>query len=237
MAQKTAAAPAARNGGVRARTRALLLDAALRVFARKGAGAAALHEIAAEAGLANGTFYNYFRTREELVEAVSALLAERLFDAITASSTAVADPAERVAIGSRRFILQAMHDPTWGAALLRVWSSAPGLVERTAAPLLGDLRAGRRAGRFQFASQAAALDLVQGTVLAAMRTVLEGRADAAHPAQVATLVLRGLGVAAAEAERIARRPLPPIGGPGTAAVRPATPRRSLATRPVRARPR
>ena len=35
-----AVARAPRTGGVRARTRALILDAAVRVFARKGAGAA-----------------------------------------------------------------------------------------------------------------------------------------------------------------------------------------------------
>ncbi len=211
MAQKASAEPhPSRGGRARVRTRALLLDAALRVIARKGAGAAAIHEIAAEAGVANGTFYNYFRTREELLEAVSALLAERLFDAISASSAGVEDPAERVAIGSRRFVLQAMRDPTWGAALLRVWSSAPRLHERTAAPVLADLRAGRRRRRFTLRSELAAADLVQGTVLAGMRTVLEGRAGEEHASAVATLVLRGLGLDSAEAEAIARRPLPPL---------------------------
>lgn len=64
--------------GVRSRTRTLLLDAAVRVFSRKGAGAAAIHDIAAEAGVSNGTFYNYFRTRAEILEAASFRLAERL---------------------------------------------------------------------------------------------------------------------------------------------------------------
>jgi AcrR family transcriptional regulator len=220
MVKAAAREPTAPRGGrVRARTRTLLLDAALRVFARKGAGAAALHEIAAEAGLANGTFYNYFRTRAELLEAVSGFLAERLFDAITASSAGVADPAERVAIGSRRFVLQAMRDPTWGAALLRIWSSSPLLHQRSAAPLLADLRAGRRRGRFTFTSEPAAVDLVQGTVLAGMRTVLEERAGEAHATDVAALVLRGLGVESAAADDIARRPLPPIDA-GDASVAP-----------------
>src|SRR4051812_47589642 len=98
-----------RPNGVRARTRAALLDAAVRVFARVGAGGAAIHEITAEAGLANGTFYNYFRTREELLDAATELLATRFHAAIGASYAAVDDPAERVAIGSRRFVLQALR--------------------------------------------------------------------------------------------------------------------------------
>lgn len=198
------------ESGVRARTRALLLDAALRVFARKGAGAAAIHEIAAEAGVANGTFYNYFRTREELLEAASVRLADRFHGAIAASRLAVADPAERVAVGSRRFILQALQDPTWGAAVLRVWGSSPVIGRRTAAPLAADLRTGRRQGRFRFASELAATDLVMGAVLAGMRSVLEGRAGAEHASAVVALVLRGLGVTGDDADAVARRPLPPL---------------------------
>jgi AcrR family transcriptional regulator len=193
---------------VRERTRALLLEAAVRVFARKGAGAAAIHEIAAEAGVANGTFYNYFRTREEVLEAASTLLAKRFHGDISASSEGVTDAAERVAIGARRFILQALHDPSWGAAILRVWASSPILKTRTAAAVLSDLRSGRRSGRLQFADEQSAVDLLQGAVLAGMRTVLDGRAAGDHASAVAALVLRGLGVAGREADEIARRALP-----------------------------
>jgi AcrR family transcriptional regulator len=202
---------AGRASGVRARTRVLLVDAAVRVFARKGAGAAAIHEIAAEAGVSNGTFYNYFRTREELIDAASRSLAERLFDDITASSTDVSDPAERVSIGSRRFVLKAREDPTWGAAMLRVWAGSPVLNAHTSNALVADLRAGKRRGRLRFATEASAVDLVQGTVLAGIRTVLEGRAGAEHPSHVAALVLRGLSVEPTEADEITRRPLPAIG--------------------------
>lgn len=200
--------PAAPTTRARDRTRRLLLDAALRVFARKGAGAAAIHEVAAEAGVSNGTFYNYFRTREELLAAASLSLAERLFADITASAVGVADPAERVAIGMRRFILKALDDPTWGAALLRVWASSAVLVDYTATPLGDDLRLGKRRRRLRFRSEAAAVDLVQGAVLAGMRTVLEGRAGAEHAGAIAAMVLRGLGVDADEADAIARKPLP-----------------------------
>jgi AcrR family transcriptional regulator len=213
MAHSAATRDGPREGRVRARTRALLLDAAVRVFARKGAGAAAIHEIAAEAGVANGTFYNYFRSRDELLDAASGRLAERLHGEIAASRAAVDDPAERLAIGCRRFILQALHDPTWGAALLRVWGGSAVLNVQTSAPMRTDLRTGRRLKRLRYADETAAADLVQGTVLAAMRTVLEGRAGEEHASAVAALILRGLGVEAADADAIAARPLPPLGTP------------------------
>ncbi|MFO0990291.1 MAG: helix-turn-helix domain-containing protein [Alphaproteobacteria bacterium] len=192
----------------RDRTRRLLVDAAVRVFARKGAGAAALHEVAAEAGVSNGTFYNYFRSRDELLAAASLTLAERLFADISATSREVTDPAERVAIGTRRFVQTALDDPTWGTALLRLWAGSPVVVDRGTTPLLNDLRLGKRRRRLRFRSEAAAIDLVQGAVLAGMRTVLEGRAGAGHASDVAALVLRGLGVEAREADAIAAKALP-----------------------------
>src|SRR5262245_9666933 len=162
------ARPASR---VRARTKALLLDAALRLFARQGVGATAIHEIAAEAGVANGTFYNYFRTREEVVEAASVHLAERLQDEITASLTQVTDPAARMALATRRFVLQAVRDPVWAAALVRVSTGSSEPLARIAQPVLDDLRAGRKRGRFTYPNEVAALDLVTGTVIAGMRSV------------------------------------------------------------------
>jgi AcrR family transcriptional regulator len=193
---------------VRTRTKTLLLDAAVRLFARQGVGATAINEIAAEAGVANGTFYNYFRTREDVVEAVTLRLAERLQDEISTASAGVTDGAERMAIGTRRFVLQAVRDPVWAAALVRVSTSTGGALARTVRPVLHDLRLGRRQGRFAYRDETAALDLITGTVLAGIRTVLEGRAGAEHPSLVAGMILRGLGISAGEADALVKRPLP-----------------------------
>ena len=46
-----------------------LLEAAVRVFAKKGFHSARVGDIAAEAGVAHGLLYHYFRSKEELLEA------------------------------------------------------------------------------------------------------------------------------------------------------------------------
>ncbi|MCW5892613.1 MAG: TetR/AcrR family transcriptional regulator [bacterium] len=212
MATRPRPAPAQRPG-IRARTRALLLEAAARVFAEKGVGGTAIHEIAAAAGVANGTFYNYFRTREEVAEAVAGSLVGQVHVEITASYRDVADPAERMAIGCRRFLGRALDDASSARAMLRVWASTETLPREAVASVAADLRAGKRRGRFRYRSEVAALDLIQGAVLAGMRSVLEGRAGPEHPAAVAALVLRGLGVEAAEADALVRRALPAPAGP------------------------
>lgn len=47
--------------------RAQILEAAAKVFAEKGFQQATISEIAAEAGVSEGTIYNYFRSKEELL--------------------------------------------------------------------------------------------------------------------------------------------------------------------------
>jgi len=55
-----------------------ILEAALRVIARKGRAGATMLEIAREAGIAKGTIYLYFRNRESLLDRVSEFAQEGL---------------------------------------------------------------------------------------------------------------------------------------------------------------
>ena len=50
--------------------RRLLLDAAVRVFARKGFHASRVGDIAGEAGVAHGLLYHYFKSKDQVLEAV-----------------------------------------------------------------------------------------------------------------------------------------------------------------------
>jgi TetR/AcrR family transcriptional regulator, fatty acid metabolism regulator protein len=47
-----------------------LLDAAVRVFARKGFRAARVADVAEEAGVAHGLLYHYFRSKDDVLEAI-----------------------------------------------------------------------------------------------------------------------------------------------------------------------
>jgi AcrR family transcriptional regulator len=59
----------------RQRREAQILDAATRVFASKGFRAATTKEIATEAGVSEGTIYNYFESKYDLLIAMSQRLA------------------------------------------------------------------------------------------------------------------------------------------------------------------
>jgi AcrR family transcriptional regulator len=58
------------DGSVTADKRRLLLDAAVRVFARKGFHSARVGDIAEEAGVAHGLLYHYFSSKDEVLATI-----------------------------------------------------------------------------------------------------------------------------------------------------------------------
>ncbi len=94
--------------------RRLILDAAVRVFARKGYHTSRVGDIAEEAGVAHGLLYHYFSSKEELLETVfretwSALL--EAFARVGESGEPASEQLRQVA-----------------AILLRSWRRDPDLV-------------------------------------------------------------------------------------------------------------
>jgi AcrR family transcriptional regulator len=63
-----------------ARTRAALLDAARRVFTERGYAAASVGDIAAEAGVSLGAYYQYFRDRADILATLVGEGAQRMLD-------------------------------------------------------------------------------------------------------------------------------------------------------------
>ncbi len=194
----------------RERTRTNLIDAAYRVFARKEADAVTIDDIIAEAGVARGTFYNYFQTREDVLKAVAAALSDEMNQKIWAQSVAIADPAERMAIAIRQFLHQAIDDATWGWFIVRIGLVAAPLSETIERGVMTDLEAGIQLKRFQVDSVPAAIDLILGTSFMAMRSILEGHTQPNHPEQIAKIILKTLGVPTADAHAIAFKFLEPL---------------------------
>jgi len=94
--------------------RRLILDAAVRVFARRGYHTSRVGDIAEDAGIAHGLLYHYFSSKEEVLETIFrenwGLLIAR-FRGIEESD----EPAEEQLVGIAK-------------VLLRTWSVQPDLV-------------------------------------------------------------------------------------------------------------
>jgi len=108
----------------RADTRARLLGAAARVYARRGFGGATLDEVAGEAGFTKGAVYGHFGSKENLLMA----LMEEHLTAQMIEQLALFDRQrttwERPLAGSARWMQALAEDPDPFRLFVELWSYA-----------------------------------------------------------------------------------------------------------------
>jgi AcrR family transcriptional regulator len=208
MESKTKSRPKARGkasqaprASKRARTRARLTEAALRLMAKSGINATSVSEIAAEAELANGTFYLYFRDKSEIVAAVCQAVTLAMHNDMNSMRLSLEDGAARVAFGTQQFIEIAAAEPKWGRLLMSAFSEFPAIKEDITRYMRLDVALGIEQGRFTEPVDEFMID----TLLAILRAGISARLDGASAvvgARAAEYHLRILGLSAAEAHRV-----------------------------------
>lgn len=193
----------------RARTRSRIVAAALRVFAEKGTETPVIDDFIRAAGIARGTFYNYFTRTEQLLLAASKALEDDLMLSIEAEMHDLQDPVARLATGMRLWLGWARADPVWCAFIVKSRFRGA-LVERQ---LHTDLKNGRKAGAFDFPNVEAARDLVVGTILEAMSRIMTAPVSKAYADGVARAILRGLGLDVRRTDQLLQTPVPRLRRP------------------------
>ena len=110
--------------------RRLILDAAVRVFARKGYHTCRVGDIAEEAGVAHGLLYHYFRSKEELLETIFRETWRELLDAVQSVEETDETARERLA-GIAKILLRSWRrDPDLVRVLVREVTRSSHLQER-----------------------------------------------------------------------------------------------------------
>lgn len=104
VASKRRKAPEARRGE--------LIAAARKVFAEKGVANSAVSDIVKAAGVAQGTFYLYFETKNDIVNALVDQMADEMVDSIERSVTATTSGAVGRLLAFRDAVLAIASDPT-----------------------------------------------------------------------------------------------------------------------------
>src|SRR5271165_142650 len=206
-------------------TRSRLLEAALRLMAEKGMEGVAINEITEAADVGFGSFYNHFESKEAIYAALLDRVFEEFGDALDHLVRDVADPAEVISVCVRHTLLRARREPVWGQFLIREGFSAKALQRGLGQRLLRDIEKGVKAKRFPTDDILIMCMSAGGTVLASISVELEFRSSQEKqpvqlkrlgfsadslPERTAAILLRTLGLDQAEAETIARRPLPSI---------------------------
>lgn len=194
-----------RGGNKRARTRGVLIDSAIEVFSAQGFDAARISDITSGAGLANGTFYNHFRDKDELViEAVRAVALEIVED-IDDAMADLDDAAERVVTGCARFVSLAVEHADWGRVMLDSMQRFVGGEPDVARFLRADVQRGVDQGLFDIELDDFLIEELVGLVAVCLRRQLQNGADERILSRTTQNMLRLLGFSPAKVARTVER--------------------------------
>jgi AcrR family transcriptional regulator len=194
----------------RARMRQRLLEAGARVIADRGASRATIDDFIREADVARGTFYNHFKTQEDLLEALWGEIGHDPFADMQKTCARIADPVERLASVTRRVLREGAANPTLGWLIIAMSADEKTLNSDLLSYPGPDLRAGLADGRFRYDDFASACDLVVGTVRSGLRALLSSRRSHYYPEALCKLILLALGCSLPDAHRISMLPLAEI---------------------------
>ena len=169
-----------------------------------------MNGIAQVAEVANGTFYNHFKDKDEIVGTVAFALAGDVVERIDEAMHDLEDAAERTSFATRQFIELAASAPEWGRALVNAVWHLPELRRRVSARARADIERGVRDGLFKVELDDLLVDLFASMVVMALFLRLEGEEGPDVGPRVAEHQLRMLGVTPARAKRVAWRALTPL---------------------------
>ena len=194
----------------RARMRRKLVESAVLVFAEKGVDASVIEDVIAVAGVSRGTFYNYFRTNEELLVAAIEQLGNEVVDLIESRVKATPSPAERLFTGLRLYLDVARRFPLFARFVTRVGPQAIGPDNLVYKYIPIHIAQGIKAGEFVDAPVGVALDTIVGAGVVAVARISARRADDTYLHAMLLALSRALGLGSARAEALLLQPLAPL---------------------------
>jgi AcrR family transcriptional regulator len=187
-------------------TRQALLDATVALLASRSIDALSVDEIAMQADVAKGTFYNYFHDKDALAHELAAHVRARLEDEIARANDGIDDPAKRIARAFCCVLRLGAANPAQAGAMMRLFPHATD----PAAPLNSgarrDAAAGLAQGRIVAPSEEAAVAYIVGVFVAGANRALDLSAERTREfaEDLGAILLRGLGLSRSQATRMIR---------------------------------
>lgn len=207
-----------------------ILDAAERVFARSGFYQSRVAEIARDAGVADGTIYLYFKSKDDLLISLFESRMERVNQQMAAATAQVQTPTEQLMVMVRTHLEMVQTNPQLAEVLTIELRQSTKFMKEYANPRFGEflkqvagvVAAGQRTGEFvDTVPPSHAARMIFGIIDELALAWLLGRGenfDIARAADwVGALVLNGLrprpaGVDAAKGKDRPEQPAGPVAG-------------------------
>lgn len=162
------------------------------VIAEKGVGGLRVSDVTERADVAFGSFYTYFDSKAEVIEAVIADTVSALADALISLPASLEDPAERVSVAARGIVRLAYQDRELASLLVNLDRAEARLEEMVGGQARTVVEAGIVAGRFTIDDLSTFLVFAISGCFAVMRGILEGRLGDDADITCAAAILEGL---------------------------------------------
>ena len=185
------------------------MEAGHQLIAEKGVAGLRIAEITERAGVALGSFYNHFETKEDLVEAVVSDTLASLAGAIVDDDPQEGEAMTVAVAALRRLVRIAYEDREFARLLVELGRGDELFLDALHPYARTALQRGIDEGVFDIADLEVAITATVGGGLAMIRSILDGRhgpdADVPH----AAMVMRSFGVDHDTATRVAATALEP----------------------------
>src|SRR5580692_4611248 len=192
----------------RARTRARILSTAFALLDQQGVDRLTVEDVRASAGLARGSFYNYFLTYEHMLKELAGQISLQINKEQTARFDDIANLIERMWCNLRYFILRGGSDRSCGEILIRITPLLGPLNNAMRVRAEQDLRECVRKKLIRVPSPGVALDMGYGLGSVMIRRVSESGVKPKEIEAAGLLFMRALGLSESEALRISGLPFP-----------------------------
>ncbi|MGI9289777.1 MAG: TetR/AcrR family transcriptional regulator [Gammaproteobacteria bacterium] len=187
------------------RTRSKLLHGGRQVFADRGVEAASVLDIVRAAGVSQPSFYNHFKTKEELAREIVSDYFRNDSRAKQAVFDRIEDPAEAIAINIAQTLSIATNDPVVAWALVRSESLHSLLFSSRNDPLVNMISEGVSKQRFVVDDPHVVALALRGAALAMVQDLLNVESDDEAIRHFQELVLRMLGLTPEESAAVVER--------------------------------
>ncbi|MEM9422410.1 MAG: TetR/AcrR family transcriptional regulator [Pseudomonadota bacterium] len=189
-------------------TRERLMLAAKSVMAETPAEAVAVDDIIREAGLGKGSFYNHFKSKEDLFFATLDDLIGTITGTVQTTIRDIEDPAEALAIGIALHVKLATADPKIGRFIANAPASSA-MFSRYADPVVHQtIDKGISTGRFTIPNRKLYFVILTSSVNAVLLGRLEEQFNDGAVEELVEAMLLLAGLSLDEARELASKPMP-----------------------------
>jgi AcrR family transcriptional regulator len=197
----------------RGRTRKKLITAARDLIYNKGIENISIQDVTEAAGLATGSFYNYFENKSAIIQAIIEDFDNLFATCLNQTRAKLNDPAMRLSVTLKYYFTQALENEAWRSFIISAGLSDTHILVQNSKECREDISAGKKGGRFRSENVSITQSLITGMATYVTLEIQRGKLAKSAINETVRHVLRMLGLPDIAAKAFAEAPLPDISAP------------------------